>query len=352
MSRSLLTIDLGALQNNWRALNAMSATETAAVVKADGYGLNAEIAAPALAAAGARTFFVALAEEGAAIRRALGPGPRIFNFSGFMPGDAETLAGADIIPLLNSADQIRAARAAGLQTVGLQLDTGMNRLGMEPAELSAVLDETNGLSGQTIALVMSHLACADEPDHPHNALQHAAFLSVTADPRIANAPRSLAATGGVLMGADYHFDMTRPGIGLYGGAPYHDGQPVIQLQAPIIQVRHVAVGEAVGYGCAWVADRPSKIATISGGYADGLIRAMSGGLTARFGDDRLPFVGRVSMDLITLDVTDCPAAAEGELVNLIDGQNTVDKLADAAGTIGYEILTSLGARYQRRYIGG
>ncbi|MGB0412702.1 MAG: alanine racemase [Pikeienuella sp.] len=351
MSRSLLTINLGALKNNWRALNAMSATETAAVVKADGYGLNAEISAPALADAGAKTFFVALAEEGAAVRRALGPGPRIFNFSGLMPGDTEIITGADLIPLLNSAEQVRAARAAGINTVGLQLDTGMNRLGMEQDELTAILNETDGLSGQTIALVMSHLACADEPDHPQNAAQHAAFIAMTSDPRIANAPRSLAATGGVLMGADYHFDLTRPGIGLYGGAPYNDAQPVIQLQAPIIQIRDVAVEEAVGYGGAWVAKRPSKIATISGGYADGLIRAMSGGLKARYNDQNLPFVGRVSMDLITLDVTDCPDAAEGALVSLIDDHNTVDILADAAGTIGYEILTSLGARYQRRYIG-
>ncbi|MEM7524517.1 MAG: alanine racemase [Pseudomonadota bacterium] len=356
MATARLTIDLAAIASNWRALDAMTACETAAVVKANAYGLGAELVGPALAAAGAKTFFVALAEEGQALREALGPLPRIFVFSGFMPGDGPAILDADLIPLLNSPAQVEAARFLALEadrplTVGLQLDSGMNRLGLEPAELAALLDDGGALTYLNVALVMSHLASADQPDHPQNAAQLAAFESMTSHPALSGAPRSLAATGGVLLGAPYHFDLTRPGVGLYGGAPFTDAAPVVKLQAPIIQVRDVAPGEAVGYGAAYVADQPRRIATISVGYADGLIRAMGAGFAAGFGDATLPSVGRVSMDLITLDVTDAPDAVEGALVDLLGGGAGVDDLAAAASTIGYEILTSLGTRYERRYVG-
>lgn len=348
MSRGLLTIDLDAVVANWRALNALSEGETAAVIKADAYGLGAETVGPALARAGAATFFVALAEEGAALRRALGPGPRIFVFAGLMPGDADLLRGADLIPLLNSAGQVRAAQTFGAP-VGVQLDSGMNRLGMEADEMAMVADQIGALD---VRLVMSHLACADEPDHPQNAAQLSAFTSMTAHSVFDGAPRSLAATGGSLLGADFHFDMTRPGVGLYGGLPFQDAKPVVTLETPIIQVREVTAGEAVGYGAAYIADSPRRIATIGAGYADGLIRAISNGFVARIGDRIVPSAGRVSMDLITLDVTEAPDAVEGAMVRILGADQTVDDLADAAGTIGYEILTSLGPRYERRYTGG
>lgn len=348
MSRGLLTIDLDAVVANWRALNALSEGETAAVIKADAYGLGAEVVGPALARAGARTFFVALAEEGVALRRALGDGPRIFVFAGLMPGDAELMRGANLTPLLNSAGQVRAAQKFG-GPVGVQLDSGMNRLGMEADEMGMVADLIGRLDLQ---LVMSHLACADQSDHPQNAAQLTTFTEMTSHAVFAGVPRSLAATGGTLLGADYHFDMTRPGVGIYGGQPFADAQPVVTLETPIIQVRDVMDGEAVGYGAAYTADGPRRIATISAGYADGLIRAMSRGFTVRIGERVIPSAGRVSMDLITLDVTDAPEAVEGSMLRFLGAEQTVDQIAAAAGTIGYEILTSLGPRYDRRYTGG
>lgn len=348
MSRGLLTIDLDAVVMNWRALNALSEGETAAVIKADAYGLGADVVGPALARAGAATFFVALAEEGVALRKALGQGPRIFVFAGLMPGDAELMRGAGLIPLLNSAGQVRAAQGFGAP-VGIQLDTGMNRLGMEADEMAMVADL---ISAMDVQLVMSHLACADEPDHPQNAAQLSTFVEMTAHHVFSGVPRSLAATGGSLLGADYHFEMTRPGVGLYGGLPFRDAKPVVALETPIIQVRELTDGETVGYGAAYVADGHRRIATISAGYADGLLRAMSGGFTVRIGDRAVPSAGRVSMDLITLDVTDAPEAVEGAMLRVLGADQTVDQLAEAAGTIGYEILTSLGPRYDRRYTGG
>ncbi|MEL7173960.1 MAG: alanine racemase, partial [Pseudomonadota bacterium] len=233
----------------------------------------------------------------------------------------------------------------------LQLDSGMNRLGIEPGEVAQL-----GRLPDGIELVMSHLACADDPAHPQNAAQRQAFAEM-ADAILATLPAgrtpptlSLAATGATLLGAPYHYDLTRPGIGLFGGLPFADARPVVRLEAPIIQIRDVAPGEAVGYGAAFVADTPRRIATISTGYADGLIRAAGGGAEAAIAGRRVPYAGRVSMDLITLDVTDHPAAAAGDPVELIGPTISVDALASAAGTIGYEILTSLGPRYSRRYL--
>ena len=357
MAAARLSIDLDAIAANWRTLAAMNRGETGAVVKADAYGLGSARVAPALMAAGARSFFVALAEEGVPLRAALGPLPRIFVFSGLMPGEAPLVRAANLIPLLNSQAQVQEVKALATTlgrplAVGLQFDTGMNRLGLEPSDLSALLAAPGGLAGLDLALVMSHLACADEPDHEMNAAQREAFLAMTAHPALAGVPRSLGATGGALLGPDFHFDMTRPGIGLYGGLPFSDARPVVALEAPIIQVREVAEGETVGYGAAWRAETVRRIATICVGYADGLHRALSVGFTAWMGAAPLPSAGRVSMDLVTLDVTQCPEAREGAYVTLLGPGQGVDDLAAKAGTIGYEILTSLGARYARRYTVG
>jgi alanine racemase len=220
----------------------------------------------------------------------------------------------------------------------------MNRLGMEPGEFASL-----GPLPPSVRLVMSHLACADEPDHPLNAAQRAEFARLT---HALDLPRSLAATGGILLGPGYHHAMTRAGIGLYGGLPFAAARPAVSLHLPIIQIRDVGLGETVGYGATWAATRPSRIAILSSGYADGLIRAL-GNRGAGFLDGRpLPFAGRVSMDLITLDVTGCPQATAGAMVEILGPHQTVDDLAAAADTIGYEILTSLGSRYTRRYTGG
>jgi alanine racemase len=345
MAQAQLSIDLDALRSNWRALAGMGQAEAAAVVKADAYGLGLDRVAPALAAEGARSFFVAIAEEGVALRRILGDGPAICVFGGHMAGDAELIREAALVPMINSLDQmVRHVEALPDRPFGIQLDTGMNRLGMEPAEWAALRDVA---LPQDPALVMSHLACADEADHPMNAHQLAAFREMTADTR---APRSLAATGGVLMGPDYHFEMTRPGVGLYGGLPFVDAKPVVTLTIPIIQVRDVAPGETVGYGNTWTAKRPSRIATISAGYADGIHRIMGPKASVWANETRCPVVGRVSMDLIGVDVTDAPDLPES--VELLGLHQSIDTLAGWAGTIGYEILTALGHRYARHYTGG
>jgi len=349
----VLDIDLGAIAANWRALDAMSApeVETAAVVKADAYGLGAARVAPVLARAGAQTFFVAQSSEGAAIRQILGPGPAIYILSGFplVPGEeADRYAAHALRPVLNGPEQVAAwiasgAAAGGERPAALQIDTGMNRLGLEADELAA-LEWPPGID-----LVMSHMATADTADGPMNATQLAEFerMTLAAGPR-----RSLAATGGTRMGAEFHFDMTRPGIGLFGGLPFAEARPVVTLHLPILQVRQVAPGEVVGYGETWRATRASRIATLSGGYADGLHRILSNAGTAFVKGRPAPMVGRVSMDLIGIDVTNCPAAEAGALAEIIGPHQALDTLAAAAQTIGYEILTSLGSRYNRRYHGG
>ena len=345
MGTASLTIDLPALIANWRALDAMTSCETGATVKANGYGLGAEKVARALAQAGARTFYVAMAEEGTIIRQALGPDPKICVFSGHMRGDTDMIADMQLIPMLNSVEQLtRHLEALPGHPFGVQLDTGMNRLGLEPAEWAALREI---VLPQNPVLVMSHLACADEPEHPMNARQLATFHEMTDG---ISTPRSLAATGGILLGPEYHFDMCRPGVGLYGGAPFSDATPVAYLDLPVIQIRDVEEGETVGYSNTWTAKRMSRIATVSSGYADGLIRAMGPNASLRFGADICPIVGRISMDLITVDVTDL--TEEPRALSILDDKQTVETLADAAGTIGYEILTSLGGRYSRRYVTG
>ncbi len=345
MPGGILTIDLGAIVANWRALNAKTAdtVETGAVIKADAYGLGVGPVGQALQKAGAKTFFVALAGEGVALRQAIGPAARIFVFSGYMHGDESAFDEFALTPLLNSADQTTRFLADGQRAAcGLQLDSGMNRLGMEREELTSIIAQIPALDP---VLVMSHLACADEPDHPKNAAQLADFNEMAA--ALPGHRRSLSATGGILLGADYHMDLTRPGIGLYGGDPFMDAQPVVTLSLPVIQTRLVAVGESVGYGASWVATRPSIIATVAGGYADGLIRAMGPNASLYAGETPCPIVGRISMDLITVDVSDLAKVPAS--LDILNATQTVDVLARAAGTIGYEILTSLGNRYKRVY---
>lgn len=364
-----LLVDLDAIVANWRALDARSApeVETAAVVKADAYGCGAAYVGPTLARAGARTFFVALPGEGARLREAIGPDPAIYVLSGY-PAAPEPPPATDVpasrLPdrrgeeatsslyrthrlraVLNSGAQARAwFRDHADLPCALHIDTGMSRLGLPPDELAAL-----GPLPESVRLVLSHYACADEPDHPMNARQRAEFARLTRDLRL---PRSLANTGGILLGPDSHFELTRPGIGLYGGLPLAGAKPAVTLRLPILQVRDLAPGQTVGYGATWTATRPTRIATLSGGYADGLHRALSNRACAFLDGQPLPFAGRVSMDLITLDVTGCPAAVPGAMVEIVGPHQTLDELAQAAGTIGYEILTSLGRRYSRRYTGG
>lgn len=344
MGAAVLTIDLDAIAANWAALRARAGVETAATIKADAYGLGAGPVAKRLAAAGARRFFVALAEEGAALRQALGAGPEILVFSGHMAGDAQAIRNLGLTPVLNSAEQlVRHLEALPGHPFALQLDTGMNRLGIEPRDWAALRDLALQARPR---LILSHLACADEPDHLMNGQQLDEFQAMTDG---CGVPRSLAATGGILLGPAYAFDLVRPGIGLYGGAPFADARPVVRLDLPVIQVRSVEPGESVGYSATWVASRPTRVATVAAGYADGLLRALSGRGTLWAGDVPCPILGRVSMDLIAADVS--ATDPEPEALTILGPRQGVDALAEAAGTIGYEILTGLGPRYRRRYTG-
>jgi alanine racemase len=358
---SLLEIDLGAIAENWRTLRARvgPGVNCAAVVKGDGYGLGAPEVGRALAAAGCRHFFVATLEEGRALRRAL-PDTDITVLGGFVPARAGEFARAKLVPALNDLGQIAAWRGAARRNAGaramLQLDTGMNRLGLSPGELAKLIAEPERLAGVTLAGILSHLACAGDPAHVLNETQRQAFA--TALTRLPPAPASLAASSGIFLGAAYHFEFVRPGAALFGVNP-HPGTPnpmrqVVRFKGKILQVRDVDRAESVGYGAAHRMARAGRIATIAVGYADGWLRSASHRGSVGISGKRAPVVGRISMDLLTLDVTgiDPAAVTPGGFVDLLDAEYGVDAAAAAAGTIGYEILTALGRRALRVYLGG
>lgn len=362
---AFLTIDLNAITANYRLLCARaSGCDCAAVVKADAYGLGANPVASALARAGARTFFVALADEGVALRGALGevrPNARIFVLDGLLLGTEPDLIAHRLEPVLNSLGEIEAWHRLAVDSdsplsAALHVDTGMNRLGLPKAELETLLAEPNRLDGIRISYVMSHLACAEEPRHAKNAQQLALFRDTLA--RLRDAPASLANSSGIFLGPDYHFGMVRPGAAIYGINPTpqrpNPMRQVVSLQAKVLQVRDVDAHETVGYGATHRVAGPSRIATVAAGYADGLLRALSNSGRALIGEMWVPVVGRVSMDLLTLDATGVPPTAlqPGSLVELLGPRHTPDDLAAEAGTIGYEILTALGRRYARCYTAG
>jgi alanine racemase len=355
---AILEIDLDAVAANWRRLGAEvgPSVRCAAVVKADSYGLGMERVAPALAAAGCRLFFVATLDEGLTLRRRL-PEAEIAVFNGLVPGAADAFIESRLMPVLNDLGQIARWRAEASGALAmLHVDTGMARLGLPPQELTVLAAEPERLAGVTLAGILSHLACADEAAHPLNAAQRDAFAAALA--ALPKAPASLAASSGSFLGPSYRFDFVRPGAALYGVNPT-PGRPnpmrqVVHLKGRILQTRDVDRGMTVGYGAAHRMDRPGRIATIAVGYADGWLRAASHRGSARIADRRAPVIGRISMDLLTLDVTGiAPRLTEpGSFVDLLDDEYGVDEAAAAAGTIGYEILTALGRRYARVYRGG
>jgi alanine racemase len=363
---AILTIDLDALAANYRRLCELAGSaECAAVVKADAYGIGMAQAAPVLWRAGCRTFFVATLAEAKRLR-ALLPDAVIYVFSGLLPRTAEIYRTHDLRPVLNSLEEIEEWSAYG-RSVGAKLpcavhvDSGMNRLGLSAGEVDAISTTRDLWSALTLSLVMSHLACADDPDHPKSATQLAAFDRLRA--LLPQGIASLANSAGILLGTDYAYDMVRPGIALYGGHPHRQGpnpfRPVVHLAGRILQVRNVAAGETVGYGATRSFKRAARIATVASGYADGVIRALSAGddadgLVVSIAGHAAPIIGRVSMDLITIDVTSVPEehSRRGAFVELIGPNVTVQEFAARAGTIDYEVLTSLGRRALRRYIGG
>lgn len=346
MTTGVLTIDLGAIARNWALLRELHAPgDVAAVVKADAYGLGAAKVVPALRAAGCRHFFVATPDEGAALRAILGEGPMVAVLDGFagrpVPG---------VTPVLNSLDDIR--RHAGGAAI-LHLDTGMNRLGLPPAEVEALAREPGLLAGTSLRFVMTHLAAAEDPGHPLNLRQRDAFAEACA--RLPRARRSLAASSGIFLGERFRSELARPGAALYGinPTPGQDNpmERVVGLRLPILQLREVPAGGTVGYGGTWLATRPSRIATVAGGYADGIPRAWEAGGWGVLHGTEVRLAGRISMDLMGFDVTEAPPPRPGDAIEIFGLGQDPDDMAAAAGTIGYEILTRLGRRFRREYLG-
>lgn len=342
-SPAVLSVDLSALARNFHTLQALTGAWVHPVVKADSYGLGANACATRLMAEGARTFFVARAAEGAALRTTLGSEAVIYVLDGCHDGAAAQLKAADLRPVLNQPGQLRAWREAGGGACGLQIDTGMNRLGFRPEDAPEAFDD--------LTLVMSHLACADEPGQPMNRRQRDAFAA--AAERYPGVIRSFANSGGCFLGRDYAFDAVRPGICLYGGGP--EGRPdariaaVATLSAEVLQVRDVPAGESIGYSRGFVAEGPVRVATVAAGYADGLLRAYSPRGAAWAAGETRPLLGRVSMDVCAIDVTGLDVAV-GDSVELFGANRLLDDAAAAAGTISYELLTSITARAPRRYV--
>jgi alanine racemase len=359
-----LSIDLGTLARNWRALDKVSSGAlTGAVVKADAYGTGIDMASKALYAAGARFFFVATPDEGMAVRAAV-PDAHIFVLYGLYPGAANLYIRQNLMPVLSSVPMLEEWLAKCIERneaypAAFHFDTGINRLGFRLNEVSMVRERIENL-GYAPQMIMSHLACADQPNHEKNRTQLALFGSVIA--QFPNIPASLANSAGLMTGRDYHFQMVRPGIALFGGRAVSGRKnpmaPVVTLHVPILQVTEGKTGETVGYGANYTLSRPSRLAVLGYGYADGFLRALSA-TNARPGGKvfirgrACPVIGRISMDLTIVDITelgdDLPSPGEG--AEVFGANISVDEQADAAGTIGYELLTSLKGRYSRNYVG-
>lgn len=367
---AILTIDLAAVVENWRRLKKLAAPpcDVGAVVKADAYGLGMAPVAQALLAAGCTTFYVAFLNEAVALRTALGPRPRIIAMHGPTAGRTEPdFAAHNIVPVLSTPEQVKAwrtfaARNDVLMDCFIQVDTGMQRLGLTPAEFDGHMQDPDAFLGLHPLALMSHLACADTPAHPMNAAQRQHFGDALSRFRgsFGDARGSLSNSAGLLLGAPWHFDFARPGIALYGATPLAtptDAKrwplvPVVRLEARILQVRRVDQAAPVGYGATVTARDGAKLATVAMGYADGLLRGASPAGHGMLDGHKVPIMGRISMDLTTFDISAVSesGARPGGFIELIGTAHTVDDLARAAGTVGYEILTALGQRFHRRYL--
>ena len=358
----ILTVDLGALEANWRALSRRSTpAECAAVVKANGYGCGLEQVTHRLSRGGCKTFFVADLAEAERARK-VAPDATVYVLSGLMPGSAPAFAKIAARPVIGSLVELAEwdafVAANGWQGgAALHVDTGMNRLGITPNEAAALAPRIRA-ENHGIMLLMSHLACAEMPEHPLNDRQIRLFREIRMLYR--GIPSSLANSSGIFLGSAAYCDMVRPGVSLYGVNPTpgrsNPMRPVVEVQAHIVQVRGVARGDTVGYDAVWTARHASRIAVVAVGYADGFLRAAGSsdeapGADAIVAGKRCPLAGRISMDLMAIDITGLPdnAARRGDLVTLIGDELSVDDVAHVSGTIGYEVLTSLSRRYHRVY---
>jgi alanine racemase len=357
---ALLTIDTGAIASNWQFLSGLGrGAECAAVIKADAYGLGIEPVAQALARVGCRTFFVAHVQEGVAARRAA-PLAHIYVLNGLPPGSEPIYQTHRLRPVLGSVGDIARWHKAGAGPAALHVDTGMNRLGLS-AEEAKTLSQSGSWKHLGFDLVLSHFVSSEIADDPLNAAQIARFDRIASLFSDGIRRRSLANSSAHFLDTLPHYEMTRAGYALFGGNPVPGApnpmKPAVTLEAPILQIRQIETGETVGYNGQWTAKRPSRIAVLSVGYADGWLRSLSGtdarpGASVLIDGHACPAAGRVSMDLLTFDVTECDPdkTRPGTKATLIGGPLTIDAVADVAGTNGYEILTSLGSRYQRRYL--
>jgi alanine racemase len=361
---AVLTVDLDAIAANYRLLvERAGGAVVAGVMKADAYGLGMARVAPALVRAGCRVFFTAHVDEGIRLRAIVPAASTIYVLHGPPPGTSADFVAHGLTPVLNDPGQVRdwsalCARLGRRLAAAVQVDSGMSRMGLAPADLESLGDPRGWLAAFEPVLLMSHLACADVPDHPMNARQRARFDAIRA--QFPAMPASLANSSAIFLGQDFRYDLVRPGAALYGINP-QPGHPetgranplrqAVSLDARIVQVRTIHAGDAVGYGARYVADGTRRIATIAVGYADGWLRALSGRGCAFVDGVRVPIAGTVSMDSITLDVTGIPDARlqPGMTVELLGPHQHVDAVAAEAGTIGYEVLTRLGSRFERRY---
>jgi len=361
----VLTVDLDAIVANWRKLEkAAVPAECAAVIKADAYGCGVDPVARALAAAGCKTFFVATIEEARAARAAL-PSATIYALDGLFQNCGEAFAKTNCRPVIGDLNELAEwdvfCRRSGWEGgAAIHIDTGMNRLGLTITEAQGIVPRINA-GDHGITLVMSHLACAEALNHPLNAKQLVTFREIAS--LFTGVPASLSNSSGIYLGPHFQFDLVRPGAALYGVNPTPEAdnpmQPVVELKARIVQIRNVERGDSVGYGGTWTARRPTRLAIVTAGYADGYFRAAGSndgtrGAEVVVAGKRCPIAGRVSMDLMAVDITDLEknAVRRGHMATLIGEGITVDELAHHFGTIGYEVLTSLGPRYARVYKGG
>ncbi len=362
---ALLTVDLAAIVGNWLLLkNKAAAAETGAVVKADAYGLGAAHVAPALAAAGCRTFFVAHLDEGIALCGAL-PKAKIFVLHGPNPGTEADFAAHALIPVLNAPHQVTGwaalAKATGrAYPAAIQIDTGMTRLGLDRAAFDTLRADAETMRAIAPCLLVSHFACTDDPTHPMSAAQIDRFAAFSRD--LPGVPASLSASSGIFLGAAAHFGLVRPGIALYGGnptnAPINPMAPVATLSAKILQIHDALPPQTVGYGATHALAAPTRVATVALGYADGFLRGISNPEHPVFGTVlgayRARLIGRISMDLTAFDISDVPAdrIVPGDTIDVIGKYASIDELANAGKTISYELLTRLGPRLHRIYANG
>jgi alanine racemase len=357
---AILTIDLAAIRANYLLLaERLAPTPCAAVVKADAYGLGAIPVVRTLANAGCRKFFVAHLDEAIAIRAQLPSDRTVYVLHGIMPGAENDALAAGVVPVANSLSQLAAWGTLGYERgtrlpVCLQIDTGMSRLGISADDVDVLHAARSSLPGVHLHYIVSHLVSAENPTDPINALQLARLRQAL--PMLPAAPVTFVNSSGIFLDRSFHFDLGRPGAALYGIAPVagqpNPMRPVIRLEGKVIQVRRIGEGTSVGYNATWTAARTSRIATVAVGYADGFLRSLSSRAVVRIAGVCAPLVGRVSMDTVTIDVTDVPESEVGfgSMVSFIDAEYGVDAIASAAGTNGYEILTSLGSRYHRQYL--